>query len=264
MSPLKRGALLVLGAIAAGGAGVWFGERHLEQRADALEASFRNEHAARRVIVADRDLARGETLEQADVALREMPATHVHASALARTGWSRIAGKRLRAGIAAGKPVLESHLRASPEARLAEQISRGDRAITIPVSGGGDIAALLTPGDRLDLMLTFRDGDGRQTVPLLDDIPILATGSRFQRSPQPEPAQSRGYDDLTLAVSPREAAQITHALAIGEIRVVLRAHADEATGAVYRIDADSLVANRQDTDASAAVQPVEIIIGGRQ
>lgn len=262
MSPLKRGALLAIGAVAAGGAGVWFGDRHLERRAMELEQALREDHATRRIIVAGRDLAEDERLVEGNVALREVPATYVHDSAVAADGWGRLADARLRTDIAAGKAILESHLRERVETRLAATLSPGDRAITIPVSGGGDIAGLLTPGDRLDLMLTYREAGERQTVPLLDDVPILATGGQFTRDAEPAPGM--GYDDLTVAVSPVEAARITHALAIGEIRVVLRADSDDAPPAAYRIDAQALMAADGGANDADDHPPVELIIGGRQ
>ena len=261
MSPLKRGALLALGALGAGAAGVWFGDRHLEERAMALEQAFREEHETRQVIVAARDLREGEELVEADVALRDMPATYVHDRAVGAAAWSHLAGRRLRTGIAAGKAVLESHVHETAEARLAERLSPGDRAITIPVSGGGDIAGLLNPGDRLDLMLTYRSDGERETVPLMSDVPILATGAQF--TPDALNDSHRGYDDLTVAVSPVEAARITHALAIGEIRVVLRADSDDGSFEDYRITAQALTGVGNTGDDLEHHPPVELIIGGR-
>ncbi|MEX0448400.1 Flp pilus assembly protein CpaB [Spiribacter sp. 221] len=262
MSPLRRGALLALGALGAGAAGVWFGDRHLEQRAVALEQAYREEHETRQVVVAARDLREGEALVEGNVALRDMPATYVHENAVGGAAWSQLAGRRLRTGIAAGKAVLASHVRETAEARLAERLSPEDRAITIPVSGGADIAGLLNPGDRLDLMLTYRNEGGRETVPLLSDIPILATGAQFTHDGSN--ASHRGYDDLTVAVSPVEAARITHALAIGEIQVVLRADSADASFEDYRITAQALTGVGETRDDPEHHQPVELIIGGRR
>ena len=262
MRPLKRGALLAVGAIAAGGVGIWFGDRHLEQRAIEVEKALREDHATRQVIVASGDLAAGDRLAEDNVALREVPATYVHEDAVPGNGWGRLAGGRLRTDIAAGKAILESHIREDVETRLAERLSPGDRAITIPVSGGGDIAGLLNPGDRLDLMLTYRDSGERQTVPLLDDVPILATGMQFTRVGKT--GARMGYDDLTVAVSPVEAARITHALAIGEIRVVLRADTDDAPIKGYRIDAEVLMSDNTRTEDVHDRPPVQLIIGGRR
>ena len=261
MTPVKRGLLLVTGALLAGGAGIWFGDRHLEQRASALEAQLRSDHAERSVIVARDDLPEGSELTRDRVATRDMPVRFTHESALPASDWSRIAGRRLDRDIAAGRAILPAHVRTTERARLAGRITPGDRAITIPVSGGAEIAGLLTPGDRLDLMLTHRNDGERETVPLLADIPILAAGTQFG-----DAGASRGpgrYDDLTLAVSPLEAARITHALAIGDIHVVLRADTDNAPVDSYRIDATALTEAGSDATPERAGADVELIIGGR-
>lgn len=259
MRPMKRGLLLVTGALIAGGTGVMLGERHLEQRARAIEDDLRNEHATRSVIVARDDLPKGTRLTRDHVALREIPATFTHDRALLNTDWSAIAGRTLETPVSAGRSILPTHLTDAQRSRLADQINAGDRAMTIPVSGGADIGGLLAPGDRIDLMLTHRGGGERETVPLLADIPILATGAQLVR--EARGADAGRYDDLTLSVSPVEAARITHALAIGRIHVVLRADTDQAPVETYRIDARTLTGAAA-TDAGPAAD-IELIIGGQ-
>jgi len=258
MTPLKRGALLITGALLAGGAGVWFGDRHLEQRARAIEAELRTSHATRAVIVAREDLPKGARLTRERAALRDIPERFVHEQALAGNAFPRIAGRTLNHPLSAGRAVLPLHVVQSDRARLADQIRPGDRAITIPVSGGAAIAGLLSPGDRVDLMLTHRDDGERATLPLLADIPLLATGDQLAAAP--ERAGRARYDNLTLAVSPVEAARITQALAVGSLHVVLRADADDAPVAGYRIDTAAIT--RPSTDHAA--EAVELIIGGAQ
>lgn len=256
MTPLKRGVLLATGALLAGAAGVWAGDRHLEQRAQAIEAELRSTHATRAVIVARDDLPEGTRLTRDHVAVREMPVRFVHERAMADSAWGRIAGRTLTHDLSAGRAILPVHVADSDRARLADQITPGDRAITIPVSGGAEIAGLLSPGDRVDLMLTHREDGERATLPLLADIPILATGPRI--AAREDHARHPSYDDLTLAVSPVEAARITQALAIGSIHVVLRADRDDARVAGYRIDTAAITR----TQSGEATPAVELIIGG--
>ncbi len=261
MQPLKRGAFLMLGAVVAGSAGVYFGERHLSQRAAATEAALRSEHATETVVVAKRDLAQGTTLNADQVALRDMPVTYIHQRAVRKADWGRIAGGILSDPVNAGEPLLPSQLRQSANARLAELVEVGDRAITVPVSGSAAIAGLLNPGDRVDLMLTHRQSDHEQTIPLLSDVPLLATGQRT--SPLNQDERARRYTNITLAVSPMQAARITHALAMGSIHVVLRADDDDRPVTAYRIDAPSLIGAAPTPEPDAAPAAVEVIIGGQ-
>ena len=259
MQPLKRGAFMLVGAIIAGASGAFFAERYLNQRAIAIENSLRSEYATRSVIVAGGDLAKGTALADQHVALRDMPNRYVHAQALGAKDWQQIAGTTLTTAIDAGEPILPSHTLEDANTRLAQLVSIGDRAITIPANGSAAIAGLLHPGDRLDLMLTHRGSEGEQTQSLLKNVPILATGERTTRGRGDSP--STRYRSLTLAVSPTQAARITHAMAIGEIQVALRGSDDHQLAAIPQIDRNMLM--RTARTEPTVTPAVELIIGGQ-
>jgi len=258
MQPLKRGVLMLAGALIAGTGGAFLGARHLEQRATALEQALRSDYATQPVIVAGQDLTQGTALADIHVALRDMPATYLHQQALSAEQWPQIAGATLTSSINAGEAILPSHTQQDARVRLAKLLSAGDRAITIPANGSAAIAGLLHPGDRVDLLLTHRRSEGEQTQPLLDNVPLLATGERTQKTSTS--AASNGYRNLTLAVSPRQAARITHAMAIGQIQVTLRGDGDHALADITPIDDAALMrANNPDQPHAPGA---EVIIGG--
>lgn len=259
MQPLKRGALMLVGAIIAGASGAYFAERYLDQRAMAIENALRSDYATRSVIVAGSDLPKGTALGDRHVALRDMPSRYLHQQALSPKDWKQINGTTLTTAIDSGEPILPSHTLQEANTRLAQLVSIGDRAITIPANGSAAIAGLLHPGDRLDLMLTHRRSEGEQTQSLLKNVPILATGERTTRGRGD--SQSTRYRNLTLAVSPTQAARITHAMAIGEIQVALRGDDDHRLAAIPQVDQSMLMraANTQQT----TMPVVEVIIGGQ-
>ncbi len=263
MPSFKRAALLLMGAVGAGAAATYLGDQHLRDRAASLEAAFQAEHATRSVVVANENLSPGQTLRAQDVALREIPLTYLPAAAIDQGTWADVAGGRLTHPVDAGKPLLPSQVQQTTEARLADLITLGDRAITIPVGGSSAIAGLLEPGDRVDLMLTLGRGDERRTLPLLGDVPIIATGDFTGHSVNAQAGM--GYTDITLAVSELEAIQITHAQVIGELRPVLRNPGDDTVITAEVIDATRLLGGTtQAAEPSIAVQAVDLIIGGRQ
>ncbi|MDR9433291.1 MAG: Flp pilus assembly protein CpaB [Spiribacter sp.] len=259
MRPLQRGALMLVGAVVAGFAGAYFGERHLANRAAQIEASLRADYATREVVVASKNLTKGTQLHERHVALRKMPITYLHERALNPNQWSQLAGNTLTTTIAAGEVILPSQVHRDARARLAELVSSGDRAITIPVSGSAAIAGLLHPGDRLDLLLTYRSSDTEETLPLLDDVPILATGERTLETTMPK--ATAGYRSITLAVSPAEAARITHAMTVGEIRVVLRGDNDHETMPFAAVNTAAIT---QPSTPINRTEQVELIIGGSE
>lgn len=262
MTPLKRGLLLLAAAIIAGLAATHLSDRHLQQRAAEIEKRLMQDYATREVVVANRDLSAGEQLNANAVALREIPRTYLPSTAIDQTSWPDYRGGEITHPIGAGEPVMPSQIQKTTTARLADRISPGDRAITIPVRGTSALSGLLEPGDRVDLMLTVNDENSRRTLPLLDDVPIIATGALINTGN--ETAIDAGYNDITLAVSTLEAAKITHAQVIGEIRPILRNDEDEKALPRHVIDRQTLLAGISGSETNGQrKQQVELIIGGR-
>lgn len=262
MTPLKRGLLLLTAALVAGLTAIYLSDRHLQQRAAEIEEQLTQDYARREVVVANRDLAAGEQLNADTVALREIPKTYLPKTAIDRTSWPDYSGGEITHPIGAGEPITPGQIQKTIHSRLADRISPGDRAITIPVRGTSAISGLLTPGDRVDLMLTINDENGHRTLPLLADVPIIATGALLEagRTTAIEP----GYNDITLAVSTREAAKITHAQIIGEIRPILRNDQDDKALPMHIIDQQTLLADFSNTGMNKQNQrQIELIVGGR-
>ena len=112
---------------------------------------------------------------------------------------------------------------------LAGIIVPGQRAISIPVDTVSSVTNLVKPGDRVDLIGTFRfpemKGDKAMdmvTLTLLQNVYILAVGKQL-------PVQSRGnkvkgYSTVTIAVSPKEAEMMIFAIQKGKISLSLRSY----------------------------------------
>ncbi|TQF00550.1 MAG: Flp pilus assembly protein CpaB [Spiribacter salinus] len=259
MQPAIRGFLLLAGAGVAGTLGVVLGDRQLERRTAEIEAALQSEHATQPAIVASRDLAAGDRLESGNVSLREIPLTYLPTASLVEADWSSYADAELRESVAAGRPITPSQLRRDESVRLAELLETGDRAISLPLMGASSLSGFLYPADRIDLMLTYRDEGSRRTVPLLNDIPVLAVGSDLLETTQATAVSDR---DITLAVSPIEAATITQAQAMGEIAVALRGELDDLPVDDFLIDAQHLQLTQK--QAPAQQNAVEVIVGDRQ
>ncbi len=262
MTPLKRGLLLLGAAVVAGLAATYLSDRHLQQRAAEIEKRLVQEYATREVVVANRDLSAGEQLNADTVALREIPQTYLPKTAINQAAWPDYSGGEITHPIGAGEPIMPSQIQKSIHSRLADRIIPGDRAITIPVRGTSALGGLLEPGDRVDLMLTVNDENSRRTLPLLDDVPIIATGALIDAAN--ENTIEAGYNDITLAVSTLEAAKITHAQVIGEIRPILRNDQDEEALPQHVIDRQTLLADINSSEMNSQnKRQVELIIGGR-
>lgn len=257
MRPLQRGALLLAGAVATGIGGAYLTEQKIEQHLTAAEAALQGDYEKRQVLVAAGDLAPGERVGNDTIAVRAVPATYLHSGAYSSNQWSSVAGSEISGPMRAGETLLPAHIRRNDERRLAARLHSGERAITLPVSSSSSVTELIEPMDRVDLMLTLRDGDTPMTIPLLAEVTILAIGNRLAGLPDDGFGQRSQH--ITVAVNPLSAARLTHALTLGDIHLALRAPGDAQTPPAFLIDEASIIGASGENSVG---NEIEVIIGG--
>jgi pilus assembly protein CpaB len=92
---------------------------------------------------------------------------------------------------------------------------------------------LLRPGDRVDVLLTTDRGDGEVTIPLLQNVLVLAVGTDTGADHRPEAAADgtsgrqltagpRRFSEVTFSVTIEQAGTLTHASTNGQIALALR------------------------------------------
>lgn len=256
MRPLQRGALLLAGAVATGIGGAYLAEQKINQHLTAAEAALQGDYEKHQVLVAANDLTPGERVGNDTIAVRAVPATYLHSGAYSANQWSSIAGSEISGPMRAGETLLPAHIRRNDERRLAARLHTGERAITLPVSTSTSVTELIEPMDTVDLMLTLRDGENPITVPLLDEVTILAIGNRLAGMPVSGFGQRSQH--ITVAVNPLSAARLTHALTMGDLHLALRAPGDTEMPPPYEINESAIVEAGED----ALGAEVEVIIGG--
>lgn len=123
------------------------------------------------VVVADRELPAGTVLQPSDLALRQVPAEAVAPSALADP--DRAVGRTLAGPVPRGEPLSTARLR-GPEL-LAGQ-PEGTVALPVRVADAG-AAALLAPGDHIDLLAALPGDDGGTGIVVAEALPVLLVGT---------------------------------------------------------------------------------------
>jgi len=163
------------------------------------------------VVVAARDLASGTVLGPADLAVATWPAALVPNGALRAP---EPAGGRVLVGAArAGEPLTDVRLTGRESAALL--LGRPDAA-AVPVRlPDADVAALLTPGSRVDVVTPGRDD---RPVVLAADAAVLTVLAPGQDAPGRGPPGR-----LVLVALPRsEAARVAAAALSEQVAVTLR------------------------------------------
>jgi pilus assembly protein CpaB len=254
--------LLIGGALATGCAAAYFANQYIDKSVAEHRSALDAQYERLRVLVASSDLRAGAVLSNQTVAVREMPKAFLHSEALIADRWSDITGRVLAHAVRSGEPVLLSHLAQDAAAGFSGQLGTGMRALTFPVDEESSIAGMLSPGDRIDIFFTTTTGSETVTLPLLVDVPIIATGMRTATNSAfvPERRQQGAYRTVTVSLPPEDAAKITLAQDAGKITIALRQPRDEDRIRVARVTKSALL-NGTTSRSTRARAKVEIFIG---
>lgn len=249
---------LLCGAVLAGLAGWYLSNRFIEDSLESYKEKFDKGHEKMKVVVAATDLPAGVSITASNAVLREMPKAYVHKNAITESTFSQIVGRQLLYALGSGDPILSAHVSLSEYRSFSDVIPKDMRAITIPVDSLNSISGFLSPGNFVDLLITLRSGSKPQTTQLLSAVKVIATGQNIDNGMAP----TRNFNEITLGVTPLDAARITHAMSIGKITVVLRTQDNTSASTKHTIDESNLIDNRK------KIQPrkekdFEVIRGGK-
>jgi len=181
--------------------------------------SSSNEPGADVVVAAD-DLQVGGKIEEHDIRIVKLPASDLPVGSYSRR--SQVLGRGVIVPIAKGEFVLPGKL-ASENAGsgLPSLIPPGMRAVSVRVNEVVSVAGFVTPGTRVDVLLTGTPGGSgeQQTTTVLQNVAVIASGHTLERTATGE-AQTTPV--ITLLVSPDDAERLTLASSEGHIQLSLR------------------------------------------
>ncbi len=255
-------ALMLAGALGAGSAAAYFANDYIDRTVQQRRAEIESQYAPAQVVVASTDLRPGAFLSSDTVAVREVPRVFLHADAILADRWSGMAGRVLSHAVRSGEPVLLAHLAQDVAAGFSSQLEPGMRALTFPVDEESSLSGMLAPGDRIDLFFTTTTNNESVTVPLLPNVPVIATGIRTVTNGGYLENRREGgsYSTVTVSVSPEDAAKIAHAQDAGKMTITLRQPKDQGPIHVARVTKSTLL-NGQRTSKATPRTRVEIILG---
>lgn len=262
MAVNKATAILLLGAIASGGGAAYFTDDYINSKVKDEESRLSSKYKPIKIVVAKKNLRVGDVLSYDNLAIREMPNSYIHASAVRAESAESVVGKRIMQPINKGESLLLNFLASRTGSGFSNLIEKGKRGLTFPVDIVSSMSGLLRPGDKIDLMVTLRQGRS-VTIPLLKNITILATGGIVDD--EGRIAEDGTYQTITISVSPLNAAKITHARVVGNMTVVLRSGKKATKGFVenelsQQITTRNLLGKVR--KKSRRYPKVDIIIGG--
>jgi pilus assembly protein CpaB len=166
------------------------------------------------VLVAARDLAPGVALGPADVAVRLLPGELVPAGAFAEPG--AVAGRQVVGGVRAGEALTDVRL-LGPVAAVAAAGVPDAAGVPVRLADAG-VAALLTPGTRVDLVAAGAEDAGAVAA----DPALLAPGA-VVLAVLPAPERTAGSAPVVVVALPSAlAARVATVSLREEVTVTLR------------------------------------------
>jgi pilus assembly protein CpaB len=222
----KTTIVLLLCALLAGAGGWYISQNYISNEITTYKSSFEAEREAVEVVVANRDLNVGDVVSGETASIRKIPKIYLPKDAILPSNFSLVDGRQVVHSVNRGEPILPIYVVKSKIDGLSSLVGIGERAITIPVSTLDTFSGFLSPGDYIDLMITLKDGDDNRTVPLAQNLRVIAAGKDLDDG-VPDQSQKR-YSEITLSVTPLYATRLIHAQTLGEITVLLRRPEDES------------------------------------
>jgi pilus assembly protein CpaB len=185
-----------------------------------------NEKPTVTIVVAKQEIKKGDMIKPEDLRLQEW-----HVDALPEGSIQKIddlAERRVKTLVVPGEAILESKLVPKNGGRESE-IPPGMKGVAVKVDNVSGGAGLILPGDNVDVLIHVEANAGRGipatvTKELLKNVKVHAVDDVLERPAPGEP--SIPAKTVTLLVNPKQAAIVTHATEIGNIRLVLRSEKD--------------------------------------
>lgn len=266
----RTSIILLFCAIVAGAAGWYLSKQYINQEVSTYKAGFEAERKTVPVVVASVDLKVGDEISTANASIREIPNSFVPANAVHPNQFASVLeGRQIVYPVRTGDPIFAISVSQVKVSGIASLLKSGERAITIPVSTLDTFSGFLSPGDYIDLMITMKDGEQKRTVPLAQNLRVLAAGTDLDDGVPSRDKKGR-ISEITLGVKPLVATRLIHAQTVGDITLLLRKPDDTEDEFSDYVTIDNLVDIPQEQKAAPpAPAPAqqwgfELIKGGKR
>lgn len=214
-------------SLALGAAGVFYSRQYIEEQVSYYKGQLNQTETMVEVVVPNRAMARGEIVLASDLSIREIPEKYVDTNSVTGSNYDVAIGQRVDFDIDEGRPLLWAHLEGGLTPTFSGNVADGLRAMTVRVDEINSISGFLQPKDKVDLMLSYGNGDAQQIFPLIQRLDVIATGVQTLVDKSSN-GSMRSFSTITVHVSPSDGQKITLAQQVGKLTAMLRNPEDKA------------------------------------
>jgi pilus assembly protein CpaB len=292
LARLKSPWVLLIFAVALAAIVAYIAYAYLQQREERIKQDLAASNNKRQtpkvsVVVPREDVRIGVVVEQGMFVAREIDQDLVYPDTVLASDFSTVRGQRLARPVLHGRPLRLTDLTV-PEVRdVASVLPVGMRAVTIEIDNVNSISQTLRPGHRVDVFLISTatkskgadsaessEGPLNQAMLYMQNLAVIATGQEFQDVASPdsdriskmarpgeiEGQRDKGFDTITVLVSPAEAARLLVGQKLGSYRVALRGTKDDRAVALRPLTGNDVLPH---PEAGGPGGGVEFIVGGK-
>jgi pilus assembly protein CpaB len=188
----------------------------------ANQPKFEVEAPSVDVVVAAKDVVAGILLTGEDLQVVKWPESVPIAGAFSKID-DEVVGRGLVAGVLKNEPITVNKLTAKGAgAGLSSLIKSGMRAMSVRVNEVVGVAGFVTPGTRVDVLVTLSQAGGSVSRAVISNVEVLAAGTRYDDAESKRQGKAIPSTVVTLMVLPEDAERIALAASEGQITLALR------------------------------------------
>ncbi len=178
------------------------------------------------VLVAIADIPSGVRLDETNTQFKAYPKSEVPEEAV--TSFEQYEKRAPIKKLATEDVILTSHLGDKGHFGASNKIPKGMRVVTIPVTDSMSHSGQLLPGDRVDVVLTFKQrhpdrGQITRTKPILQYIEVFSTDNNRDGTTEQTDKMAK---NVSLLATPEQAVVVPLAKSMGELSLMLRTKGD--------------------------------------
>lgn len=219
------GIVTLLFSIGAGAGGVYFSQEYIAGQVASQTTQHSVEEVMVTVVVAARDMLRGDVVYESDLLERDIPEQYVDSNTVTGATYELALGQRIDFDIDKGRPLLWAHLAGGITPTFSGKVDQGLRAMTVRVDDINSISGFLQPGDRVDLLMSYGSGTKQRILSLMEQLNVIATGVQTETDKVSDGGR-RDFSTITVHVTPADARKLTLAQQVGKLTAILR-HPDD-------------------------------------
>jgi pilus assembly protein CpaB len=230
---MKAARLVVLGvALAAGGVAAFLAKGHREAPPVVQPAPL----ATVDILVAKKDLARGELIGESDVDWQTWPQASTNSTFVDKAerpdAVKQFVGAIVRIPVAAGEPVRDpAVVFGKGSGFLAAVLPKGMRAVATDISAESSAGGFILPDDHVDIILTRRDKAAEKVTgiekftseTILRNVRVLAVDQAVEEKAGQKVVVGR---TATLELTPDQAETLVRSRLAGTLSLALRSLVD--------------------------------------